>query len=54
MIKVNFSKLISTFKIVIWDFDGVIKDSNFIKENAFIDIFDNISKVHKIKSENIT
>ena len=55
MIKVNFSKLISTFKIVIWDFDGVIKDSNFIKENAFIDIFDNISKStqNKIREHHI-
>jgi len=42
MVKVltDLKVVFNNAKIVFWDFDGVIKDSNDVKTQAFIDLFD--------------
>lgn len=47
MISGELDKLLQTKKILCFDFDGVIKDSNDVKKNAFVDLFDNASSVLK-------
>lgn len=37
--KKNILKLIKSYEIIFWDFDGVIKESNEIKAEAFIRLF---------------
>ena len=36
--------MLNKYKIIFWDFDGVILDSNNIRTNAFIEIFKNFPK----------
>jgi len=40
---------LKSFKLVLWDFDGVIKDSNNVKGEAFCDLFPDIDEGVKVK-----
>ena len=35
----NSAKLLNNAKVIFWDFDGVIKDSTFVKIQAYVDMF---------------
>jgi len=39
----SLDQLLQTKRILCFDFDGVIKDSNEVKKNAFVDLFENAS-----------
>lgn len=43
----NFEKLIFSSDIIFWDFDGVIKKSNQVKNDAFFNLFDGIKLEQK-------
>lgn len=39
----NLSKFLANYDAVFWDFDGVIKDSVSVKEDAFVEVFQPVS-----------
>lgn len=41
---IQCTNLFSKYKIVFWDFDGVIKDSVSVKSSAYVSLFPNASK----------
>jgi len=43
----QFKDLILSANVVFWDFDGVIKRSNLVKNNAFYSLFEDISEVQR-------
>ena len=43
----DIKKLIFSSKIIFWDFDGVIKKSNQVKNDAFFNLFEDITKEQK-------
>ena len=43
----QFKDLILSANVVFWDFDGVIKRSNQVKNNAFYSLFEGISEVQR-------
>ena len=43
----QFKDLILSANVVFWDFDGVIKKSNLVKNNAFYNLFEDISEVQR-------
>ena len=43
----DIKELIFRSKIIFWDFDGVIKKSNQVKNDAFINLFEDIKKEQK-------
>ena len=40
----DIKELIFSSKIIFWDFDGVIKKSNQVKNDAFFNLFEDIKK----------
>lgn len=44
---IDIRELIFSSDIIFWDFDGVIKKSNGIKNDAFLNLFDGIKKEEK-------
>ena len=47
--KYRLKNIVDRKKIIMYDFDGVIKDSNGAKLNGFVDLFPNINEVTKGK-----
>ena len=39
----DIKELIFSSKIIFWDFDGVIKKSNQVKNDAFFNLFEDIT-----------
>ena len=44
----DIKELIFRSKIIFWDFDGVIKKSNQVKNDAFLNLFEDITKEQNI------
>ena len=44
----NWNRFLDTYTAVFWDFDGVIKDSVRVKEDAFIDLFEPTTREQEI------
>ena len=55
----DIKELIFSSKIIFWDFDGVIKKSNQVKNDAFFNLFEDIKKEQReqqlfIRNANLT
>ena len=43
----DIKELIFSSKIIFWDFDGVMKKSNQVKNDAFFNLFEDFKKEQK-------